>query len=64
MLPEIYPVIAPARKQTAISAGFLAAVKGEGLASAAAGRTVPYEAVRKWLLSWGSENELPSPECP
>jgi predicted transcriptional regulator len=42
---------------------FIEAVK-QGLASAEAGRTVPYEAVRKWLLSWGTEGELPPPECP
>jgi predicted transcriptional regulator len=41
---------------------FTAAIK-QGLASADAGRTVPYEDVRKWLLSWGTENELPKPEC-
>jgi predicted transcriptional regulator len=23
------------------------------------GKTVPYDAVRRWLLSWGSERELP-----
>jgi len=42
---------------------FLAAVDG-GLADAEAGRTIPYEDVRRWLLSWGTENELPPPECP
>lgn len=41
---------------------FVAAVK-EGAASADAGRTVSYEDVRKWLLSWGADNELPKPEC-
>ena len=41
---------------------FVAAVK-RGLASADAGRTVPYEDVRKWILSWGTEDELPKPEC-
>ena len=41
---------------------FVEAVK-EGIASADAGRTVPYEEVRQWLLSWGTENELPKPEC-
>jgi predicted transcriptional regulator len=41
---------------------FIAAVKGER-ASADAGRAVPYEDVRKWLLSWRAENELPKPEC-
>lgn len=41
---------------------FVAAVK-EGIASADAGRTVPYETVREWLLSWGTKAELPKPEC-
>lgn len=44
------------------SAAFLKAVE-EGLADADAGRTVPYEDVRRWLLSWGAETELPLPEC-
>jgi hypothetical protein len=44
-------------------ADFLAAVD-EGMADVRAGRTIPLEAVKKWLLSWGSENELPPPECP
>lgn len=41
---------------------FVAVVK-RGLASADAGRIVRYEDVRKWLLSWGTEDELPKPEC-
>jgi len=45
------------------SAAEIAAVK-EGLADADAGRTVPYEGVRRWLLSWGTDSELPPPECP
>ncbi len=44
-------------------AAFLAAVD-EGLADAKAGRTVPYEKVRRWLLSWGTDKELPPPKCP
>ena len=44
-------------------AAFVAAVE-EGLADLEAGRTVPYEDVRRWLLSWGTEGELPPPECP
>jgi predicted transcriptional regulator len=28
-----------------------------------AGKTVPYEKVRRWLLSWGTEKELPRPRC-
>ena len=42
---------------------YLAAVK-EGVADAEAGRTVPHEEVRRWLLSWGTENEISPPECP
>jgi hypothetical protein len=35
----------------------------EGVTSLNDGRSVPYEAVRRWLLSWGTEAELPPPEC-
>jgi len=36
----------------------------EGLADAKAGRTVSYKKIRRWLLSWGSDKELPPPKCP
>ena len=36
----------------------------EGIADAESGKTVPYETIRRWLLSWGTDNELPPPECP
>jgi len=39
---------------------FIAAIEA-GKASLDGGRGVPYEDVRNWLLSWGSENELPAP---
>jgi len=42
------------------TAAFIAAVQ-EGIADGDAGRTVPYSAVRKWLLSWGTEHEKPAP---
>lgn len=45
------------------AAAFLEAVE-KGIADADARRTAPYEDVRRWLLSWGTENELPPPECP
>ncbi len=32
-------------------------------ASIAAGQVISHEAMRRWLLSWGTENELPPPEC-
>lgn len=34
-----------------------------GLADVAAGRTIPYEDVRNWLLTWGTPDELPPPQC-
>lgn len=54
-----HPDVMPTDPETE---ALVAAVKS-GLASADAGRTVPYEDVRQWLLSWGTENELPKPEC-
>lgn len=42
------------------TAAFLASVQ-DGIADADAGRTVPYSAVREWLLSWGTEPEKPTP---
>lgn len=35
-----------------------------GQASLDAGRKVPYEEVRRWLLSWGTDHETPPPKCP
>lgn len=35
----------------------------EADADIAAGRTVSHEAVLRWVRSWGTENELPPPEC-
>jgi predicted transcriptional regulator len=43
-------------------AEFLAAVE-EGMADVAAGRTISAEAVRRWIESWDTDNELPPPEC-
>ena len=34
----------------------------EGIAAADAGRTLPYEDVRRWVLSWGTPDELPRPQ--
>ena len=34
-----------------------------GIASAEAGRLVPYEAVRRWILSWGTDEERAPPSC-
>jgi predicted transcriptional regulator len=34
----------------------------EGLADAAAGKLIPYEEVRRRLLSWGGRSELPPPQ--
>jgi hypothetical protein len=34
----------------------------EGIEAADAGRLSPFEPVAQWLASWGTENELPTPE--
>ncbi|AFN40207.1 CopG family transcriptional regulator [Klebsiella pneumoniae] len=34
----------------------------EGIADIEAGRTISHEAVKAWLLSWGTPNELPPPK--
>ena len=35
----------------------------EGIAAADAGQLIPHEDVKAWLNSWGTENELPPPQC-
>ena len=35
----------------------------EALSSLDRGRRIPYEKVREWLLSWGTDKELPPAEC-
>ena len=35
-----------------------------GQVSLDAGRSLPYEQVRRWLLSWGTDKERPPPEGP
>ena len=39
-----------------------AAADAVGLADIEAGRTVSHEAMKRWLLSWGSADELPPPK--
>jgi predicted transcriptional regulator len=34
----------------------------QGLASLDAGRGIPYGKIRRWLLSWGTKDELPPPK--
>jgi hypothetical protein len=41
---------------------YVAAVE-EARAEVDSGKTVSYERVRRWLLSWGTEKELPRPRC-
>jgi len=35
----------------------------KGLADIEAGRFVSHDAVKRWLLSWGTDNPLPPPKC-
>lgn len=34
-----------------------------GLADAEAGRVISHEAMKRWLLSWGTDDPLPPPKC-
>jgi predicted transcriptional regulator len=38
------------------------AADAEGLADLDAGRVISHEAMKAWLLSWGTADELPSPQ--
>jgi predicted transcriptional regulator len=51
---------APAGKPEPLTDAEREAVE-RGEADAAAGRVVPQERVRRWLLSWGKPAELPAP---
>lgn len=39
------------------------AEEARAMTDLAAGRVVSHEVVSRWLESWGTENELPKPEC-
>jgi hypothetical protein len=41
---------------------YVAAIE-EARAEVDAGKTIPYEKVRRWLLSLGGKKELPRPRC-
>jgi predicted transcriptional regulator len=34
----------------------------QGISSLDKGRGISYEKIRRWLLSWGTESELPPPK--
>lgn len=34
-----------------------------GLADFEAGRVISHDAMKRWLLSWGTDNPLPPPRC-
>jgi len=51
-----------AEELTPEEVAFLAAVKA-GEASLDQGRRISYEFVRPWLMSWGTANERPPPDC-
>jgi predicted transcriptional regulator len=46
----------------ALDPAYVAAIE-QARADVDAGKTVAYEEVRRWLLSWGTEKELPRPRC-
>ncbi|HWU14379.1 MAG TPA: CopG family transcriptional regulator [Caulobacter sp.] len=40
-----------------------AAADARAEADIAAGRTISHEAMKRWLLSWGTPDEKPAPKC-
>jgi predicted transcriptional regulator len=40
-----------------------AAADARAEADIAAGRVISHDAMKRWLLSWGTPNELPPPKC-
>jgi predicted transcriptional regulator len=40
-----------------------AAADARAEADIAAGRVISHGAMKRWLLSWGTPNELPPPKC-
>ena len=51
-----------AEAEVAAEAEFDAATE-RGLADIEAGRVISHEAVKRWLMSWGTDNPLPPPKC-
>ena len=52
------PTVFDAEDEAALEAATL-----RGLADFEAGRFISHEAVKRWLLSWGTDNPLPPPKC-
>lgn len=52
------PVIFDTEDLAALDAATL-----RGLADIEAGRVVGHEAVKSWLLTWGTDKPLPPPKC-
>lgn len=40
-----------------------AAADARAFADIKAGRVISHEAMKRWLLSWGTDNVLPPPKC-
>ncbi len=60
MKPDAHPSELPEQEFEPLTDAERAAI-ARGHADAAAGRVVPHEEVKRWLLSWGTPNELPAP---
>jgi predicted transcriptional regulator len=52
--PTLFDEIDDAAEQRALEEAERAIVEG---------RTISHAAVRRWLLSWGTPDELPPPKC-
>jgi len=61
-LPRMATKPKPEAAAPGLDPAYVAAIE-EARAEVDAGKTVPYKAVRRWLLSWGTKKELPRPRC-
>jgi predicted transcriptional regulator len=61
-LPNMATKPKPEAAVPGLDPAYVAAIE-ETRSEVDAGKTVPYEAVRRWLLSWGTKKELPRPRC-
>ncbi len=58
------PMAEPKPKPTDDDPAVFRQAVDEGLKSLDGGRSLSYDKVRRWLLSWGTDRETPPPECP
>jgi predicted transcriptional regulator len=62
-LPDFSNAVTPEMEEALLSDDTWDEHDEEAMADLEAGRVISHEAMVRWLRSWGTENELPPPEC-